>query len=56
MDALVPLKEFKTYHPGHLRFDLLAGLTVAIVALPRSMAYASARKAYQRAKTILRIS
>jgi hypothetical protein len=30
----------KSYQKGNFKFDLIAGLTVAIVALPQSMAYA----------------
>ncbi len=34
------LKWFQNYHSLHLRADLIAGLTVALVLIPQSMAYA----------------
>ncbi len=34
------LSDFRSYRVGDLKFDVSAGLTVAIVALPQSMAYA----------------
>ena len=40
-ENLVPFVAWlRHYSPRHLRADLLAGLTVAVVALPQSMAYA----------------
>jgi SulP family sulfate permease len=39
--ALRPLEICKTYRRGHLRPDLMAGLTVAVVAVPQTIAYAS---------------
>jgi len=34
------LETIQTYNKGKFRVDLMAGLTVAMVALPQSMAYA----------------
>ncbi len=39
--AIFPfLKWFKGYSPGHFRHDIFSGLTVALVLIPQSMAYA----------------
>ena len=37
---LQPLHLFRTYDRSHLRPDLIAGLTVAVILLPQAMAYA----------------
>lgn len=37
---LQPIRLFQTYNPKNLRFDLIAGLTVAVVLLPQGIAYA----------------
>ena len=34
------LETIQTYNPGKFRLDLIAGLSVALVALPQAMAYA----------------
>lgn len=40
--TLVPaIDSLRTYTPGHFRRDLFAGVTVAAVAVPQAMAYAS---------------
>ena len=39
--ALRPLEILRGYPRRHLRPDLIAGLTVAIVAVPQSIAYAA---------------
>ena len=39
--VLQPLTIFKGYRRGNVRPDLMAGLTVAVVAVPQTIAYAS---------------
>jgi len=39
--ALRPVEILRSYRRGHVRPDLVAGLTVAVVAVPQTIAYAS---------------